>query len=60
MKNLFKLGFAALAITLSVAACSSNTTEVNNGDSTSVDSLALDTTIVDTIVTDTVAADSAL
>ncbi|MEJ6979363.1 hypothetical protein WG906_02805 [Pedobacter sp. P351] len=60
MKNLFKFGFLALAISLSVAACSSNKSEEAT-DSTVVDTAVLDTTIaVDTVVTDTVAADSAM
>lgn len=33
MKNLFKFGFLAMAISLSVAACSSNKTESNSTDS---------------------------
>ena len=60
MKNLFKFGFLALAISLSVAACSSNKSEEAT-DSTAVDTAVLDTTVaVDTVVTDTVAADSAM
>lgn len=38
MKNLFKFGFLAFAISLSVAACSSNQTENNQADS--IDSTA--------------------
>ena len=38
MKNLFKFGFLALAISLSVAACQSNQTEENTSDS--IDSAA--------------------
>ncbi len=56
MKNLFKFGFAALAISLSVAACSSNKTEEAT-DSTVVDTTVLDTTVsVDTTVVDTTAS----
>ena len=33
MKNLFKLGFLALAISLSVAACNTNQSENNSADS---------------------------
>ncbi len=33
MKNLFKFGFLAMAISLSVAACSSNKSESNAADS---------------------------
>ena len=42
MKNLFKFGFLALAISLSVAACSSNKTE--DGTSDTIDSAAEATT----------------
>ncbi|MEJ7778606.1 MAG: hypothetical protein WKF68_03365 [Daejeonella sp.] len=42
MKNLFKFGFLALAISLSVAACNSNTTEENAADT--IDSTAEMTT----------------
>jgi|LauGreDrversion4_2_1035121.scaffolds.fasta_scaffold00006_74 ABC-type glycerol-3-phosphate transport system substrate-binding protein len=59
MKNLFKFGFLALAISLSVAACSSNKTEEAATDSTAVDSTAVDTTAADSTATDSVAADSA-
>jgi hypothetical protein len=56
MKNLFKFGFVALAISLSVAACSSNQTEEAT-DSTAVDTTVLDTTVsVDTTAADTAAA----
>ncbi len=49
MKNLFKFGFLALALSLTVVACSSEKT----GEST--DTVATDTTlVVDTTVTDTV------
>ncbi|WP_256012457.1 hypothetical protein [Desertivirga xinjiangensis] len=58
MKNLFKFGFVALAISLSVAACSSNKTG-EGSDSTAVDSAAIDTSLtVDTTATDSVATDS--
>jgi hypothetical protein len=56
MKNSFKLGFLALAISLSVAACNSNKTEEAATDSTAVDSTAVDTTAVDTAAADTAAA----
>jgi uncharacterized protein YcfL len=45
LKNAFKLGFVALAVSLTVVACSSNQ-QVEDNDTTVVDS---------TIVTDTVA-----
>ncbi|MEY3679179.1 MAG: hypothetical protein RI924_1320 [Bacteroidota bacterium] len=54
MKNLFKFGFLALAISLSVAACSSNKTEEAATDTAAVDTTAVDTTAVDT----TAAADT--
>ncbi len=54
MKNLFKFGFLALAISLSVAACSSNKTEETATDTAAVDTTAVDTTAVDT----TAAADT--
>ncbi len=54
MKNLFKFGFLALAISLSVAACSSNKTEEAATDTTAVDTAVVDTAAVDT----TVAADT--
>ena len=57
MKNLFKFGFLALAISLSVAACSSNKTEEVATDSATVDTTAVDTTAVaDTTAADTAAA----
>ena len=53
MKNLFKFGFLALAISLSVAACSSNKTE----EATDTTAVAADTTAaVDTAAADTTAA----
>jgi hypothetical protein len=52
MKNLFKFGFLALAISLSVAACSSNKTEEVAADTT----LAVDTAAVDTAAADTTVA----
>jgi hypothetical protein len=59
MKNLFKFGFVALAISLSVAACSSNKTG-EGADSTAADTTAIDTSLAaDTTATDSVATDSA-
>ncbi|ALL05231.1 hypothetical protein QG516_08100 [Pedobacter gandavensis] len=67
MKNAFKLGFAALAITLSVAACSSEkkgeSTDTTLTDSgavvTTVDTNVVDSTVKDTTVkTTTVATDT--
>lgn len=63
MKNAFKFGFLAFAISLSVAACGSKTSEETTTDSTTmengmVDSMAVDTTAAgDTAVV--VDADSA-
>ena len=59
MKNSFKLGFLALAISLSVAACNSNKTEEAAVDSMAVDSMAVDTTAVDSAAVDSAAADTA-
>lgn len=59
MKNSFKLGFLALAISLSVAACNSNKTEEAAADSTAVDTMAVDTMAVDTTAVDSTAADTA-
>jgi len=59
MKNAFKFGFLALAISLSVAACNSEktaeTTDSTMTDSTmtTVDSTVTDTAVVDTMVKDT-------
>jgi ABC-type glycerol-3-phosphate transport system substrate-binding protein len=56
MKNLFKFGFLALALSLGVAACNSEKKEAA-ADSVAVDSTVVDTTVkVDsTVVTDSVA-----
>jgi hypothetical protein len=59
MKNLFKFGFLALAISLSVAACGGANQSENAADSTAVDTTAVDTTAVDTAAVDTAAADTA-
>lgn len=53
MKNLFKFGFLALALSLGVAACNSEKKDGAN-DTTVVDS----TTVVDTNVVDTVTGDT--
>lgn len=58
MKNLFKFGFLALAISLSVAACGTNKSE-NASDTTAVDTAVVDTAVVDTAAVDTAAADTA-
>ena len=49
MKNTFKLGFLAFAISLSVAACSSDKKAMGTSDSTKIDSAAsTGTTTTDT------------
>ncbi|MGI4751854.1 MAG: hypothetical protein ACRYFB_14575 [Janthinobacterium lividum] len=49
MKNTFKLGFLALALSLSVAACSSDKKAMGTSDSSKVDSAAsTSTTTTDT------------
>ncbi|MBY0245634.1 MAG: hypothetical protein K2Q03_09295 [Sphingobacteriaceae bacterium] len=53
MKNLFKFGFLALALSLGVVACSGEK-KAENADSTAVDTMAVDTTVA----ADSVAADS--
>ena len=52
MKNLFKFGFFALAISLSVVACNSNKASDATQDSTSLDSITVDTAAVDTVAGD--------
>ena len=59
MKNLFKFGFLALALSLTVVACSSENksegTDTVGADTT----ITTDTTVVDTVVkTDTTVVDS--
>ena len=62
MKNAFKFGFLALAISLTVAACGETKNSTDSTDSTAVDTTlttvdttAKDTTAVDSTVTDTTA-----
>jgi len=50
MKNLFKFGFLALAISLSVAACNSEKKTGSSTDTSVTDSGAVVTTDVDTTV----------
>ena len=62
MKNAFKLGFLAFALSLSVVACSSDK-KADGADSTVTDTTVTDTTITstttgDTTVTDTTVADT--
>jgi hypothetical protein len=55
MKNSFKFGFLALAISLSVAACNSNKTEEAAGDSSVVNQDSLDAVALqDSITQDSV------
>ena len=64
MKNIFKFGFLAFAISLSVAACNSekkgDATDSTTTDSTIVDSSAttVDTTVTDSAAVDTLAKDT--
>lgn len=58
MKNLFKFGFLALAMSLTFAACNTNKTS-ESADSTAIDSAMIDTTVVDTAIVDTTIIDSA-
>lgn len=58
MKNLFKFGFLALAISLSIVACNSDKATEETTDSVAVDSVAVDTTVVDSTVVDSTAADT--
>lgn len=54
MKNLFKSGFLALAIFLSVSACNSNKTDDNMSDSSIMsDSAMIDSGKTDTLIIDT-------
>ena len=61
MKNLFKFGFLALAISLSVAACNSEK-KADGADSTVTDSstIVTDTNSVDTNVTDSTVKDTSV
>nr|MBC7613720.1 hypothetical protein [Pseudopedobacter sp.] len=52
MKNLFKIGFFALAITMSVVACNSNKATKSATDSASMDSITVDTSAIDTVAHD--------
>ncbi|RZK80773.1 MAG: hypothetical protein EOO92_06935 [Pedobacter sp.] len=62
MKNAFKFGFLALAISLTVAACGGSESTSESADTTIVDTTlsTTDTTIVDTTLADTAAVDSAM
>lgn len=60
MKNLFKLGFFAVAISLATVACNSNKPAEENTDTVAVEAIdtavVVDTTAGDTTVVDTVVA----
>lgn len=58
MKNAFKLGFVAFAISLSVAACSSDKKALGTSDSTSTVDSAAGTSTTDTTAKDTTKKDS--
>jgi ABC-type glycerol-3-phosphate transport system substrate-binding protein len=59
MKNLFKFGFLALAVSLSVAACNSESTD-SGADTTLTDSsmIVTDTNAIDTNITDSTVSDT--
>jgi len=57
MKNSFKLGFLALALSLTVAACGSDK-KADGADSTMTDSTVVDTTVHDSTTMDTTAMDT--
>ncbi|MFC4210429.1 hypothetical protein ACFOWA_04500 [Pedobacter lithocola] len=56
MKNAFKLGFLALALSLSVVACSEK--KADGADSTTTDSSVMDTSMTDTMMKDSMATDT--
>ena len=57
MKNLFKFGFFALAISLSVVACNSNKPAEEASDSTTMsDSSMMDSTMMDSTMMDSTKA----
>jgi predicted small lipoprotein YifL len=58
MKNAFKYGFLALALSLSVAACNSEK-KADSADTTLTDTTIVDTTVVDTTIVDTAVTDTA-
>ncbi|SDG98272.1 hypothetical protein SAMN05421827_11439 [Pedobacter terrae] len=61
MKNAFKLGFLALALSLTAAACNSEK-KADGADTTVTDSstIVTDTTKVDTVVTDSTVKDTSV
>ena len=62
MKNAFKLGFLALALSLTFAACSekksNGTTDSTMADSSSTDKMMKDTMMKDTMMKDTMMKDT--
>ncbi|RLJ80555.1 hypothetical protein [Pedobacter alluvionis] len=60
MKNAFKLGFLALALSLTVAACGESGKKADGTDTTVTDSstIVTDTTKVDTVVKDSTVKDT--
>ena len=57
MKNLFKFGFLALALSLTVVACSSEQ-KTESSDTIASDTVLTDTTVVDTVVNTEVTVDT--
>ncbi|WP_412468404.1 hypothetical protein [Pedobacter sp. KLB.chiD] len=62
MKNAFKLGFLALTLSLTVAACGGSTKKSDGADTTITDSSTIitDTTKVDTVVKDSTVKDTSV
>jgi len=60
MKNAFKLGFLAMALSLTIAACGGSSKKDGGADTTVTDSstIVTDTTSVDTTVTDSTVKDT--
>jgi hypothetical protein len=60
MKNLFKLSFLALAVSLSVVACNSDKATEETTDSSMMDSTMMDSTMVDATMMDSTMMDSTM
>ncbi|WP_316804147.1 hypothetical protein [Pedobacter nototheniae] len=62
MKNAFKLGFLAMALSLTIAACDGISKSKGKSDSTKTDSsvLVTDTNKVDTVVKDSTVKDTSV
>ncbi len=58
MKNLFKLGFLAFALSLSIVSCSEK--KADGADSTTMDSTSTDTMMQDTMSKDTMMTDTTM